>query len=344
MATSTVARRPSRRKSRGNGIGRTAYGRIVHIHERLGNERRVNATTLAGELGVSPRTIKRDIGQMRDELGAPVVWEPSTHTYFYDKPCDHLPLLRLTADEALALVLASETFAAWRGSALGRALTAAFGKIAGVAAGAVSLPVSEVRPFIFQPEAGEEAKAEHRWFAVALEAIRRRRELAITYLKPGAKLPQTRVVHPLHLAFLEHRWMLVAHDLSRRARRNFLLARIRDARPGGRSFEPPPGFDARSCLSGNLGRFTGDGEHVVRVTFDATVAPYLRERPWHPSQTIVDRADGGIEVELRLNNLIDVRRWILACGSHAEVLAPAELRETVRREAEAMAARHRPPF
>ena len=43
---------------------------------------------------------------------------------------------------------------------------------------------------------------------------------------------------------------------------------------------------------------------------------------------------------LRLNNLVDVRRWILSWGGHAEVLAPAELREALRDEATAMLARH----
>lgn len=53
---------------------------------------------------------------------------------------------------------------------------------------------------------------------------------------------------------------------------------------------------------------------------------------------------GGVEVTLRLNNLIDVRRWILSWGGHAEVLAPAELREAIRAEAAAMLARHGAEF
>jgi hypothetical protein len=41
-----------------------------------------------------------------------------------------------------------------------------------------------------------------------------------------------------------------------------------------------------------------------------------------PSQAIMPRSDGAIEVMLRLNNLIGIERRILACGAHAEVLAP----------------------
>ena len=109
--------RASRHTSTGAaGCHRAALGRILTIHERLGSGRQASATTLAAELEVSRRTVKRDIEFMRDTLGAPIIWEPSPATYFYEKPCDILPLLRLTADEALALALAGQTFAAWRGS------------------------------------------------------------------------------------------------------------------------------------------------------------------------------------------------------------------------------------
>lgn len=330
-----VRQRPAR------ACGRAALERIIRIHERLGNEQHVTALSLASELETSSRTIKRDIELMRDRLGVPIAWDASTHSYYYTHHCDLLPLLRLDADEALAMVLASRTFAAWRGSALGRALTAALEKIAPVVGGAVSFPVDALSEFIFQPDDAPEAVAEHRWFAVAIEAIQRRRELRIVYQKPKATAAaEARTIHPLHLAFLDRRWMLIAHDPARRAPRNFLLARIRDATPTGAHFEAPVGFDAKTYLRGSLGRFTGAAEHVVHIVFDSTAAPYVREAPWHPSQTIVARPDGGIEVTLRLNNLIDIERRLLACGAHAEVLAPAELRETLRAASAAMLARY----
>ncbi|MDD5351113.1 MAG: WYL domain-containing protein [Chthoniobacteraceae bacterium] len=327
------------RRLPGADCGRSTLRRILFIHERLGHGRRADAASLARELEVSARTVKRDIEFMRDELGAPLEWEPSTRTYFYSRECPQLPLLRLEADEALALMLAGRTFSAWRGTPLGRALTAALGKIAGVVGGAISLPAAEISDLVFQPDEGPEADAETRFFAPALEAIRRRRELRIRYRKPGARADESRAIHPLHLAFLDHRWVLVAHDPVRRAPRNFLLARIRKAEPGAQ-FTPPAGFDLKAYLRGGLGRFTGGKETKVRLAFDATVAPYLRERPWHASQTIADLPGGEIEVTLRLNNLIDVQRRVLACGSHVEVLAPAELRRAIHAEAAAMATRH----
>jgi predicted DNA-binding transcriptional regulator YafY len=312
---------------------------VLWIHQRLGNARSATSTTLARELEVSIRTIKRDIVLMRD-LGAPVVWEPATHTYFYDGDCDLLPLLRLDADEALALVLAGQTFSAWRGSPLGRALTGALDKIARVVGGAVSLPADSIESLIFQPADQPLAEVEQRNFAIALNAIQRRRELRLEYRKAHSNQTEPRVVHPLQLAWLDHRWMLIAFDPLRQAPRSFLLTRIHAATPTGGRFRSPAGFDVRRYLQGSLGRFTGDSEHEVRIRFDSVVAPYLREHPWHPSQAITESGHGDVEVTLRLNNLVDVERRVLACGAHAEVLAPRELRDAIRTTAERMHARY----
>lgn len=320
--------------------GRSALERVVHIHERLGSGHLVTATSLAAKFEVSPRTIKRDIEFMRDRLGVTIAWDATTHSYYCTHHHPLLPLLRIDADEALALALAGKTFAAWRGSPLGQALASALEKIAPIVGGAVSLPVDALKDLLFAPE-DPAADAEHRHFAVLLEAIQRRRELRIQYQKPKANTAaETRTVHPLHLAYLEHRWMLIAHDVSRGARRNFVLARIHEAVATGRHFEPPADFDREKYLAGSLGRFTGDTEHDVRIALDAEAAPYLRERPWHPSQKITECPDGSIEASFRLNHLNDIERRVLACGAHAEVLAPAELRDRLRRTVAALHTRY----
>lgn len=321
------------------GVGYGVMRRVLFIHERLANGHPANAVSLSQALEVAPRTIKRDLAFMRDELGAPIEWEPATHTYSYSRECDLLPLLRLDATEVLALFLARETFAAWGGSTLGRALTAALGKIAGVIGGAVSLPVTDIVGLVSHSAEETQPDTEQRIFPVALESIGRRRVLRIDYRKPGAPAVETRLVHPLQLAHLDHRWVLIAHDPARNGIRNFLLARIERARATTATFAPPVGFDLSAYLRGSIGRFTGPDEMEVRILVDAALAPYVRERPWHRSQTLTEHPDGSVEIALQLNNLIDIRRRVLACGAHAEVLSPAELRGAIHQEALALAAR-----
>lgn len=319
-----------------------ALRRLFAIHERLVSGESVNARTLAEQLGVSERTIKRDIETLRHEQGAEIRWEPATGTYFCERPSEHLPLLRISADEAIALTLANQTFAAWGGSPLGRALDSVLSKIAHVVGDAVSMPASTLADCIFQP-ADETADGSRRHFARLLEAIRRRQVLRLQYQKPAEPIPSERIVHPLHLAFLEHEWTLIAYAPDRSALRQFLLTRIGMIHTEGHPFTPPADFDPKRYLSGAFGRFVGAQLQEVHLRFDAYAAPFLREKRWHPSQTLRELPDGGVEATLQVSHLLDVQRWVLSWGHHAEALAPAALRDAIAQELAALAARYPQP-
>ncbi|RRJ94726.1 WYL domain-containing protein [Opitutaceae bacterium TAV4] len=333
--------------------GPACIARIRRLHEYLSTGRSFTAESFVREWsGISSRTIKRDIEHLRDFHNAPVEWNASRRTYYYTRPYDTLqlsPLPRINADEALALILAGRTFAAWRGSTLGRTLAAVLEKMAPALGSAISLDPAELNRLVYEPDSNPEidaaTDAEQRHLVCLLDAIHNHRELRITYKKPRARRPVPRLIHPLHLAILEHRWLLVAHDMQRRALRNFLLSRIEKITTTGATFTPPPDFDAHAHLTGNMGLFTGERANAVRIQFDATAAPYIRERPWHASQTIRDLTSprGAIEVTLHLNNLIDVRRRILGWGRHARALSPAALVRSIKTEAAALAVNHTQP-
>ena len=207
---------------------------------------------------------------------------------------------------------------------------------------AVSLPADELTDCIFQPDGTNEDDRARRHFARLLEAIRRRRTLRIAYRKPGESDSTERLIHPLHLAFLDHEWMLVAFDTTRDDIRNFLLTRLETVHHTGSHFEPPPDFDSKRHLAGAFGRYVGGSLQEVRIRFDAYAAPFIRERRWHPSQNLRELEDGSIEVTLSVSHLLDVQRWVLSWGSHAEAVAPEEFRTSVKRELSALAARYAP--
>jgi predicted DNA-binding transcriptional regulator YafY len=74
----------------------------------------------------------------------------------------------------------------------------------------------------------------------------------------------------------------------------------------------------------------------VRVIFARALAPYIRERLWHPSQKLRDLPDGRVEMTLTVADTLEVRRWILGYGVQAEVVEPEGLREALRVEAAAL--------
>ena len=72
------------------------------------------------------------------------------------------------------------------------------------------------------------------------------------------------------------------------------------------------------------------------MRFTKTVAPFIKEKNWHPTQKIKNLKDGSVELSLQLSHLSDIQRWILGWGSQATVLEPKELAESVRAEAQAI--------
>ena len=251
MASPTAPR--GRRHAQRSRLAPASLARVLRLHASLVQQRPFSSRRLAEELGVTERTIKRDIAYMRDQLGCPIDWDRSAQTYRYTHACDLLPLLRLTADEALSLTLAGQTFAAWAGSPLGHALTAALSKIAGVVGGTVSLPASAISGLVQSRISTATDDTERRHLALLVESLHRRRELRILYQKPTAPRPESRRLNPLHLALLDHEWVLIAHDLGRRGIRNFRLSRIQSLQHTGEQFDPPAGFDVTRYLRGSVG-------------------------------------------------------------------------------------------
>jgi predicted DNA-binding transcriptional regulator YafY len=147
-------------------------------------------------------------------------------------------------------------------------------------------------------------------------------------------------VHPYHLACVENRWYLVAHDPAREAMRNFAMTRMRRVLLLEDKFTLPKGFRIEDHLKGSFGIFQAGDDFEVVVDFDKWAGELVRERKWHRSQQLVELPGGGVRLQLRLNNLAEVERWILSWGTHATVERPERLREIIRSTAGELAVRY----
>ena len=156
-----------------------------------------------------------------------------------------------------------------------------------------------------------------------------------------------RQVDPYHLTVFDGGFYLVGYCHWRKTERIFAVERIRELNMLAIHVTVRPGFNAEEYLKHTWGII--QGEIVpVKVIFSRSVARYIRDRLWHPSQEMRELPDGRLELNLRLADTLEVRRWIQGYGSDADVVAPAALREVVRQHAEALVRRpaveRRPPL
>ncbi|MFM7057112.1 MAG: helix-turn-helix transcriptional regulator [Planctomycetota bacterium] len=146
---------------------------------------------------------------------------------------------------------------------------------------------------------------------------------------------------PLGVIWHSNSLYLIAWSEKRGEIRNYKVDRMEQAEAAGgpsHQFTPPPEFTLDSWQASAFGVYRGTGEtlHAIRIHFRPSAAQYVRESWWHVSQKMEDTPDGGVDLQLQLNELNAVAKWVLGFGSTALVLEPPELRNIIRTEAHAI--------
>jgi predicted DNA-binding transcriptional regulator YafY len=195
--------------------------RLLALLQALRRRRRpVVAATLAEELGVSQRTLYRDVASLRAQ-GADVAGEAGVG--YQLRPGFTLPPLMFTPDELDALALGARWVARNGDAELAEAAEQAMAKIAAVAP-------DEDGDFIDAPTqlpgVRREPAAGEAWLPEIRKAMRAERKLAIAYV--DAKSAATRrVVWPVALGFLGEARVLAAWCETRADFRHFRVDRMR---------------------------------------------------------------------------------------------------------------------
>jgi predicted DNA-binding transcriptional regulator YafY len=187
---------------------------VFHRHRRP-----VAGAALAAELGVSLRTLYRDIETLKAQ-GASIDGEPGVG--YVLRPGFLLPPLMFSEEEIEALVLGSRWVGERADAPLGKAAHNALAKIAAV------LP-EDLREKLDAPSLivgpGEPSMAGIAELPTIREAIRRERKLRIAYVDvKGADTRRT--IWPVALAFFERSRVVVAWCELRQAFRHFRADRI----------------------------------------------------------------------------------------------------------------------
>lgn len=196
-------------------------GRLFMLMDALrGYRRPVTAARLAEQLGVSERTIYRDI-QTLSGLGAPLDGEAGVG--YMLKAGFFLPPLMFGADELEALVLGARWVRRQGDDALAAAANSALAKIA--AATPKDLRDDMAETSLWVPIGQDQQDASDIHVRPVREAIRYQHRLRLSYRDEHGAASE-RVVWPFALAFLEGRRLLAAWCEMRAAFRHFRIDRI----------------------------------------------------------------------------------------------------------------------
>ncbi|HIT75929.1 MAG TPA: YafY family transcriptional regulator [Candidatus Avipropionibacterium avicola] len=181
---------------------------------------------LADRLGVTDRTLRRDIDRLRD-LGYPVRSSRGTDGGYQLAAGATMPPLVVDAEEAVAIVVALRAATLGAAAVLGDAPVRALAKVTQVLPKPLRRRVNAVSEATVAPELGDTPPVELETLTTIAQACRDGVRLEFAYVARDANRTRRRV-EPYHLVPVGRRWYLVAHDLGRADWRSFRLDRMAD--------------------------------------------------------------------------------------------------------------------
>jgi predicted DNA-binding transcriptional regulator YafY len=302
--------------------------RLLRLLSLLQAHREWSGSDLADRLGVTPRTVRRDVDRLR-ELGYPVNASPGTGGGYQLGAGAELPPLLLDDDEAVAVAVGLRTAAGQGIEGIGETSVRALAKLEQVlphrlrrrvsALNAVTVPMlRDPQPSAVDP--GVLTELAH--------ACRDSERLRFDYRDHGGASSR-RTVEPHRLVCTERRWYLVAWDVEREDWRTFRVDRVTPRPPHGPRFtpRPPPAEDLAAYVSKGVSTRAYASHAVVRLFVPMAEAA---ERISPSAGTL--EADGEDSCVLRTGAAsLDVMViHVMLMGFEFEVLEPDGLTEAIR--------------
>jgi proteasome accessory factor C len=305
---------PERAATGAGGAARDQVGRLLRLVPYLHGREQVPLEEAARVMGVPPEQLDKDLrvlflcglpGGYPDDLIDVDLDALEGEGVIRVSNADYLARpLRLTPTEATAIIVALRALRAGADGETRGVVDRALAKLEEAAAGA---------PPLVDP--GDDLGSTLALRAQLDDAVRRGRQVRLTYYVPARDQESERVVDPHRLVSHHGVDYLDAWCHSADAPRLFRLDRIHEAHVLDSPVETEP---APRDLTGGIFS-SGDEATLVTLRLDAE-ARWVEE--YYAVQAVRPRSDGGSEIDLLVGDEQWLQRLLLRLAPYAEVLAP----------------------
>ena len=310
--------------------------RTLRLLSLLQARRHWAGADLAGRLGVSVRTLRRDVDRLR-ELGYPVDASRGVDGGYTLAPGAALPPLVLDDDEAVALAVGLQAAAAGPVAGMAETSVRVLAKLVQVMPVRLRRRVEALRavtvPGGAAPPPGGAGAVDPAVLTTVALACRDSERIGFGYAAPDRERTE-RTVEPHRLVALGRRWYLVGWDLDRGDWRVFRLDRLDAPRGTGAVFGPRrfPADDAAAYVRERIG--SAWTRYVVEAVV-AAPAEQVRDRIGRWATVTGDATgDAGGAHRCRVRIEGDDLDWAVAAlgltGAAFTVLSPPEVRDHLR--------------
>ncbi len=323
------------------------YSQAARLHDtiRLIESRRgLSIEELAEETGVNRRTIHRDLNAITD-AGYPLVseWSGNRKLYRFITGFRDVPPVSFSLQELLTLYFFRSSLEMLKGTPFHDDLAAIFSKINSVLPPRYAAHLERISRITIPLLQG---RRDYSRAAEVLTGLRQallfQNRITLVYRSPSRKEDETYSIDPYTLLFYKGGLYLLGFAHNRHAARTFAVERISALQVESARFELPEGFLPEEQLQGAFG-IVREEPLQVRVRFTPLIAHAIRDREWHPDQTVEILPDGSVELFFTAGGKMEILSWLLSYGSQVELLEPLELRSELAKTARAMAELYQSP-
>lgn len=310
--------------------------RLLQVLSLLASRPSWSAAELAARMGVTERTVRRDVARLRD-IGYGVESDPGRlGGYRLDGGIRPLPPV-LDDEEAFAVAVALREAALTRVPGDGQAALSALLKLRRLLPRRMAALLEAMDGTVEHTSRAGAQPLSTRLLAELANACRRGERLRMTYRDMQGRETE-RKVDPHRLVFTGHRWYLVARDVDRDAWRTFRADRMLATEPTGEAvrLDDPP--EAARLVARAL---TGDHPLYATVRLRMPVDEAMRRIP--PTSGL-HRPDGPDATIVRLggHDAGALADRLLGLGVPLRVLSPDAVRDAVHDRALALARQNAP--
>jgi predicted DNA-binding transcriptional regulator YafY len=314
-------------------VSETTSSRLLTLLSLLQGRRDWPGSELADRLGVSGRTIRRDVERLR-ELGYPVESMTGPAGGYQLRAGTAMPPLLLDDDEAIAIAVGLRTAAGASVTGIEETAVRALVKLEQVLPSNLRRRVQALQRSTVTLGMGGGPQVDPQCLTVIAAACRDHERVRFAY-QARDRTDTRREVEPHSLVNAGRRWYLVAWDCNRAAWRTFRVDRLSRPASTGVRFAPRklPARDAAAYVKQSLQ--TAPYRYEARVTVHAPAAQ-LEQRRWlGGSVTPID--DGRCEWRTSDDHLDWLAMRIAMLGVDFHVHEPPELVDRLRQIADRIA-------
>ncbi|MDQ3134909.1 MAG: WYL domain-containing protein, partial [Acidobacteriota bacterium] len=273
-----------------------ALSRLFRIHQEIAARRYPTAGALAALLELSERTIKRELQRMRDDFGAPLVFDRARNGWRYSEPGWEPPPITINEGDLLAFFVAEQTLRAAGHTPEAALVRQSLTKLATLLPEHVSINLNTLGDALTFEQPPHVIIA-----ASTLQTLTRaageRRTLAFDYHSQHRNELTHRRADVLHLHHFAGDWYAISFDHLRGDIRDFHTGRITNLRETTDYFDPPPAWNRDAYLRRGFSMTRGGRSTTVSVVFDAYQARWMRERhSFHPDEQRQELPDGSLRL------------------------------------------------